>query len=163
TSCPEEYADYSGNRAYCRCDVACVGATGNRSMLTRLKVRQYSSVKNAGRELIARYPLINAVVSGIQSGLVYADPATDAYFIATKSGLCLFHVPDRRLDAASFDFLKHNRDLPNYIHIYAPQRSFETYIRENLDKCWIRRRAQFRSFRSNTTDDYRRQLPTGYR
>jgi GNAT acetyltransferase-like protein len=134
-------------------------------MLARLDPRQYPSIKEAGRDLIAQYPLINAVVSGTQNGHVYADRSGGCYFIATKSGFSLFHAADPApgSDAAFFDFLRHNHDIPNYIHIYAPRHSFADYIAANWDKYRIRRRAQFRYFRNDTSYERDRPLPAGFR
>lgn len=135
------------------------------SMLARLDARQYSSIKETGRDLITQYPLINAVVSGIQNGHVYADPAADAYFIATKSGFSLFHARNHSSgsDAEFFDFLRHNHEIPNYIHVYSPRQSFERFIATNWDKYRLRRRAQFRYLRDDTAYDYRQLLPAGWR
>lgn len=136
-----------------------------RSMWARLDTEAYSSIKEAGRDLITQYPLINAVVSGIQDGHVYADGAADGYFIATKSGFSLFHARDHSpaSDAAFFDFLKRNPEIPNYLHIYSPPPSFERFIAANGDKYRLRRRRQFRYLREDAAYDYRRLLPAGLR
>jgi hypothetical protein len=146
-----------------RRSAALAGREKARSMLARVDAREYSSIKEAGRDLIMQYPLINAVVSGIQNGHVYANGPADAYFIATKSGFSLFHARDHspESDAAFFDFLRHNREIPNYLHIYSPPPSFAHFIAANWDKYRLRRRGQFRHVREDTAYDYRRLVPVG--
>lgn len=133
-------------------------------MLARLDPPRYSIIKDLARDLITQYPLINAVVNGIQNGYVYVSPSGDSFFVATKSGFSLFHLEDHspRSDAALFDFLRHNHDIPNYIHIYSPSRSFSGYLATNWDKYKIRKRTQFRYYQRDIPNDYKRLLPAGY-
>lgn len=134
-------------------------------MLTKLDRGQFSSIKDTAYDIITRYPLINAVISGIQTGYVYADYSGDSFFIVTKSGFCLFHTKNHtaHVGAEFLDFLKENQDIPNYIHLYSLNDSLERYITDVWNKHKIRKRAQFRYLQKDTTDDYRRLLPAGYR
>jgi RimJ/RimL family protein N-acetyltransferase len=109
--------------------------------------------------------LINSVLSNIQAGFVYADAAADCFFAVTKSGFSLYHSrqDNSEFDHEFFDFLKQNRNIPDYMHFYSPPVSFQNYISSNWGKYKIRRRAQFRHCDKNITSEYERLLPAGYR
>jgi hypothetical protein len=59
-------------------------------MLSKLEESGYAEVKERHRELISQFPLINAVISKVQKGLVYVDPVSHSSFISTKAGFSLF-------------------------------------------------------------------------
>lgn len=134
-------------------------------MLSRLDPPLYPGIKRKANDLISKYPLINAVVSGIQEGHVYADVSADVFFISTKSGFSLLSSPPGvpEFNASLFGFLKANHDIPNYIHMYSPAKSFQDYIEANWDKYKIRKRAQFRYYSKKVSYNYHNYLPEGHR
>ena len=136
-------------------------------MLSRIEPSRYLEIKEVHHQVISQYPLINAVVSNIQAGFVYADASRQSFYIATKSGFSLFNLPDAGSASTCnhefFEFLRRTRDIPDYIHIYRPASSFQGYIEANWDKYKIRERAQFRYHHKDSTANYERLLPPNYR
>ena len=134
-------------------------------MLSEIDPKDYIEIKASACERISQHPLINAVLSGIQAGSVYADSSRDSFFVSTKSGFSLYSASGQqeRFDEKLFDFLRHNNDIPDYIHIYSPASSFLEYLGAHWSKHKIRRRAQFRYFGTEATYDYELLLPVGYR
>jgi GNAT acetyltransferase-like protein len=133
-------------------------------MLSRLEESRYPEVKRQHRDLISQFPLINAVASRLQKGLVYADLESNTSFIATKAGFSLL-IQDESSgnDGALLDGLRRDRDLPSYIHIYSPPTSFATYVANSSNHWKLRRRAQFRRRDTTTVGDPERPLPSGFR
>lgn len=121
---------------------------------------EYHEIKERHTELISKYPLINAVTSNIQDGFVYADSARDSFFVSTKSGFSLFNTA--KSNGGFFEFLVQEKEIPNYIHLYSPERSFREFVEANWDKHKIRERAQFRNLYTNITNNYESLLPSGY-
>jgi len=114
-------------------------------MLSRIQQNEYPALKERHQGRISQYPLINAVVSAIQDGFVYADSSRNTFFISTKAGFCLFDSldPAPELESELLDFLKGAADIPGYLHIYSPSRSFQDQVAANWDKYKVRQRAQF--------------------
>jgi GNAT superfamily N-acetyltransferase len=133
-------------------------------MLSRLKEHRYAEIKDAHRELILSYPLINGVMSGVQTGFVYADDSGRSIFICTKSGFSLFSTSetDASINRNFFAFLKDNRDIPKYLHLYDPPRPFREFLEANWDQFKVRERVQFRNFRQDKTYHFRDLLPAGF-
>ena len=131
-------------------------------MLSKLDRSKYRDLKDTARDLISSYPLINAVVSGVQEGQVYTDNCNPSFFIATRAGFACSNAPHTD-DAAFFEFLRTNHDIPSYIHVYAPTKSFADHVASNWEKFRLRRRAQFRSNQKEATYHYETLLPAGYR
>lgn len=133
-------------------------------MLSKLEESRYADVKEQYREVISQFPLINAVVSKLQKGLVYVDPESNSSFISTKAGFSLFNYDESAsVNGALFDGLRHCVDLPNYIHIYSPPRSLAAYFEESSSHYKIRRRAQFRRQDTTITRNHESLLPPGFR
>lgn len=134
-------------------------------MLQKVTPSQFAEIKLRHQERIARYPLINAIVSGIQAGFVYANPARTLVFVCTKSGFALLSGPeDLRLSAAEvFAFLRNNDEIPAYIHVYDPPASFQAHVIGSWEKHRVRRRVQFRLRHSTATVEYQKLLPRGHR
>jgi hypothetical protein len=133
-------------------------------MLSRIQQHEYPAIKERHHGRISQYPLINAVISEIQKGFVYADTSRNTFFISTKAGFCLFDslgsAPN--FDSELFDFLKGAPDLPGYLHIYSPTKSFQDHIAETWDKYKIRQRAQFH-YLGDGCETRERLLPPHYR
>jgi hypothetical protein len=115
-------------------------------ILSRLPERDYPEVKRAHADVVSAYPLINAVVSGVQRGHVYADGTRATLWVSTKSG---FGLAAARDDAAAFGgdlfaFLRANPDVPDYLHIYGPPPALLAHVAAHTDRYRTRRRAQFR-------------------
>ncbi|PYJ09986.1 MAG: hypothetical protein DMF06_07960 [Verrucomicrobia bacterium] len=133
-------------------------------MLARLEESGYAEVKERHREPISQFPLINAVVSKVQKGLVYVDPVSKSSFIATKAGFSLFVGDESANDNGNFfEGLKDCLDLPNYVHIYSPPRSLAAYFEESSTYSRIRRRSQFRRYDPTVLREYESLLPAGFR
>ena len=133
-------------------------------MLSRIQQHEYATIRERHQGRISQYPLINAVISGIQEGFVYADPSRNTFFISTKAGFSLFDSldPTPDLDSALFDFLKGTPDLPGYLHIYSPSKSFQDHVAGTWDKYKIRQRAQFQ-YSGDGCGTNERLLPPHYR
>jgi hypothetical protein len=135
-------------------------------MFSTVEKDQYFELKALHQPRVAQHPLMNAILSGVQKGLVYANPKTSAVFICARAGFCLLSVADEPPVAFNADFwrfLQGNDEIPSYVHIYNPPRSLETYIREQCDKHKLRRRVQFRCYRSVPGYDYEVLLPAEHR
>lgn len=134
-------------------------------MLVKIQEKDYRMIKERHHRYISQYPLINAVISAAQEGFVYADPSTGRFFISTKSGFSLYGCFNQasKFEAALFEFLKQTPEIPAYLHIYHAGKSFQEHVRANWDKCWSRRRAQFRYLTVQKTHNYEKLLPHGYR
>jgi GNAT acetyltransferase len=133
-------------------------------MLSRIQQHEYSAIKERHHERISQYPLINAVISATQEGFVYADPSRNTFFISTKAGFSLFDSlrPAPNFESELLDFLKGAPDLPGYLHIYRPSRSFQDHVAGNWDKYKVRRRAQFR-YLGDVCGTHEQLLPPHYR
>jgi hypothetical protein len=132
-------------------------------MLSKLEESGYAEVKERHRELISQFPLINAVLSKLQKGLVYVDPVSNSSFISTKAGFSLFVYDESETGNGDlFGGLKDCLDLPNYVHIYSPSRSLISYFEETPSHWKIRRRAQFRRYDTAPARDHEGLLPTGF-
>ena len=134
-------------------------------MLSKIKPEKYREIRAAHEDLISQFPLIDAVVSRVQDGFVYADLSMDSVFISTKSGFSLLStVGNISSDfAALFEFLKVNREIPDYIHIYRPANWFLQHLTANWDKHKIRKRVQFRNYKKTATFNYKKLLSPEYR
>src|SRR4051812_5140886 len=114
-------------------------------MWSRIEPAGYSRLKAKHRDLIVKYPLINAVLSNLQDGFVYVDSPRAAFLVSTKSGFALFATgASSNGDRELFEFLQGNCDTPDYLHFYDPATSFREYIERHWQKYKIRSRAQFR-------------------
>src|ERR1043166_7637723 len=135
---------------YTTCCLVNFGGPAKRlsSMLSEIDPRDYIQIKASAHERILQHPLINAVLSGIQAGSVYADSSRDSFLVSTKSGFSLYSASGQqeRFDEEFFDFLRNNNDIPDYVHIYSPASSFLEYLSAHWSKYKIRGRAQFRYF-----------------
>jgi len=133
-------------------------------MLSRIQLNEYPAIKERHHGRISQYPLINAVISGIQEGFVYADSSRNTFFISTKAGFSLFDSlrPAPNFESELFYFLQHAADIPGYLHIYGPSRSFQDHVAANWAKHKIRQRAQFRYLGDGCATN-ERLLPPHYR
>ena len=135
-------------------------------MLSRVQPNQYREIKEAHQKAILQFPLIDAVISKVQDGFVYANLSMDSVFISTKSGFSLLSTVGNTpadFDEALLEFLKANRDIPDYIHIYRPPGSFLEHLTANWDQHKIRKRAQFRNYEETPTFNYESLLAPEYR
>ena len=135
-------------------------------MFSSVQPKDYREIKDAHQTAIPQFPLIDAVVSRVQDGFVYASPSMDSVFISTKSGFSLLStIGNTSSDFAEtlFEFLKANREIPDYIHIYRPPGWFLEHLTANWDQHKIRRRAQFRNYEKAPTFNYESLLSPEYR
>src|SRR4051794_18871209 len=133
-------------------------------MLAKIESVDYSAIKAIHRDLIVTYPLINAVVTNLQDGFVYADSSKIAFLVSTKSGFALCNPgPDEDGDQQMFGFLQRNRAIPPYLHLYNPVPSLRDYVERNWPNHKIRSRAQFRGYEMSLSSNYEKLLPSGYR
>jgi hypothetical protein len=134
-------------------------------MLFRIQQNEYSAIKERHHGRISKYPLINAVISEIQDGFVYADSSRNTFFISTKAGFSLFDSldPAPNFERELFDFLRQAADIPGYLHIYSPSRSFRDHVAANWAKHKIRQRAQFHYLGGDGSRTYEQLLPPHYR
>jgi hypothetical protein len=132
-------------------------------MLAALDREHFVELKQKQLEFVSQYPLINAVLSGLQRGFVYADNAYDSFFVCTKFGFSLFRAPDDEAFSQYFlDFLLKNKDIPEYIHFYCAHNSFEKHLAANWPKYKVRRRAQFRNYQQDRSFKHGDLLPPGF-
>jgi hypothetical protein len=132
-------------------------------MISGIDEEDFHELKQNHLELVSQYPLINAVLSRVQRGFVYVDSARPFFFVCTKSGFSLANGPGNTIPHQEFlEFLLQNKEIPEYIHLYSPAASFQSYLEANWPKYKVRRRAQFRSYHRNLTCQYKDLLPAGY-
>jgi GNAT superfamily N-acetyltransferase len=112
--------------------------------MDKVYVDEYSSLKQKFHEFIIRYPTINAVISNKQNGFVYSDYRQDNLFICAKHGWSLLIANDPHHIGVLFEFLKGNLDIPDYIHLYSPNKLIINYLEGNWPKYKIRERCQLR-------------------
>jgi hypothetical protein len=129
-------------------------------MLSRIDPANFLELKQKHQELIWPHPLINAVLSGVQHGFVYAEPSLESFYVCTKSGFGLVSAPTLGKDF--LEFLLQNKEIPEYIHLYHPDDSFRSYLEANWPKFKVRRRAQFHNHHQNVYHEYEEILPAGY-
>lgn len=130
-------------------------------MLARIDREDFSELKQKHHELVSQFPLINGVLSGVQHGLVYADARHDSFYVCTKSGFGLVHTPDA-IGKEFLDFLLQNKEIPEYIHLYRPDDSFQKHLEANWPKFKVRRRVQYRNYNRDLYHEYKELLPAGY-
>ena len=97
-------------------------------------------------ETLVRFPLVNAVVSGVQVGKIFTNNSGDL-FIIHKSGFSLFVVKKNSDHENHFaSFLESSTDIPQYFHIYDPPQFLIDSIekRKDLFNIRLRKRIQFR-------------------
>jgi len=107
------------------------------------------------------FPLINAVFLQKQTGDIYVDDAEKitSVFVIHKSGFALLILSDGYSDfAAIADFIKSNKGLPNYFHIYAPPEKFIDYL-NTQSEIGIRIRRRIKLQYQGSTIDNKVQLP----
>ena len=127
-------------------------------MLSRIDPENFLELRQKHHARIWPHPLINAVLSGIQQGFVYADPGGESFFVCTRSGFSLASDPDQQF----LEFLLQNKEIPEYIHLYHPHDSFRSYLEANWPKFKVRRRAQFHNHHQSIYHEYEELLPAGY-
>ena len=97
-------------------------------------------------ETIVRFPLANAVVSGVQVGKIFRNNS-GGLFIIHKSGFSLF-VAKKNSDHENHfvSFLENSSDIPHYFHIYDPPQFLIDSIekRKDLFNIRLRKRIQLR-------------------
>lgn len=130
-------------------------------MLAGIDRADFSELKQKHHELVSQFPLINGVLSGIQHGVVYADANRDSFYVCTKSGFSLVHTPDS-IGKEFLDFLLQNKEIPEYIHLYRPEASFQKHLEANWPKFKVRRRVQFHNYHRDVYYEYQELLPAGY-
>ena len=127
---------------------------------------RYPGLRELHKGRIQHHPLINAILSGIQTGRVYADPTDTILFACSRAGFCLLSAlePASSSFAREFwQFLHEDGELPAYIHIYDPPDSVESHITAACQQHKVRRRVQFHCHRSVPTYDYETLMPEGHR
>lgn len=130
-------------------------------MFSSIDRQDFSALKHKHYQLVSQFPLINAVLSGAQHGFVYADTGRDSFYVCTKSGFGLVSAPGA-LGKEFCDFLLQNKEIPEYIHLYRPDTSFQQHLEANWPKFKVRRRVQFRNYNRNLYHEYKELLPAGY-
>ena len=74
--------------------------------------------------LSTRFPLIQAVISGSQSGSIFVD-GDQNILIIHKSGFGFLHAQNSESFLGIWDFIVTSIEIPTYFHIYAPPIGFE--------------------------------------
>ena len=132
-------------------------------MLSTIDPADFDQIKQKHHKLVSQFPLINAVLSHVQQGFVFADTERHWFFVCTKSGFSLVNTPEGATIGEDFlRFLRQNKEIPEYIHLYRPHGSFQNYLQSNWPKYKIRRRAQFQNYHTDVYDECKELLPAGY-
>ena len=103
-------------------------------MLQKLQKDKYHLLR-AFNELQV-FPLINTVYLQQQTGDIYVDDQENitTVFIIHKSGFAILILSDDYSDFVGItDFIKANRNLPDYFHIYAPPGKFIGYLKSQSE------------------------------
>ena len=134
-------------------------------MISIVEPNRYSRLKELHKARVEHHPLINAILSGIQTGYVYSDPGDTILFVGSKAGFCLLCAPDATSSSFAgefWHFLQGNEELPSYIHIYGPPHPVQLQVVAWSEQYKIRRRVQFHRHGSSPTYEYEALLPHGY-
>jgi len=111
------------------------------------------------------FPLISTVFLQQQSGDIYVDDPENitTVFVIHKSGFALLILSDEYSDFVGIaDFIKANRNLPDYFHIYAPPEKFMAYLKTQSEiGIRIRQRVKLQ-YRDNSID-IKVQLPDNFK
>lgn len=97
-------------------------------------------------EIYTRFPLINAVVSGVQCGKVFINESNES-LITHKAGFSLIAInPYSGHENELVDFFENSVHLPAYFHVYSPSPLVIDLMEQKKDSfnLKIRRRIQLR-------------------
>lgn len=130
--------------------------------MNKVEVAEFPELKYKFYEFVTKYPFINAVISNEQNGYVYSDVNRNNLFICAKHGWSLLLTEDSTEIGTLFEFLKANREIPDYIHLYPPNKTLINYIQRNWPKFKIRARCQFRYLQNLPTFNYKAGLPSDF-
>jgi GNAT superfamily N-acetyltransferase len=112
--------------------------------MNKIDTAEFPELKHRYYEFFNKYPSINAVISNEQDGFVYSDAIRNNLFVCAKYGWSLLLAEDPTEIGALFEILKSNREIPDYIHLYPPNKTLINYLEGNWNKYKIRKRCQFR-------------------
>ena len=130
--------------------------------MNKVEVAEFPELKHKYYESVTKYPTINAVISNVQNGYVYSNADRNNLFVCAKFGWSLLLAEDATEISTLFDFLKANREIPDYIHLLPPNKALIKYIEGNWPKFKIRERCQLRYLKNLQTFDYKKILPYGF-
>lgn len=89
-------------------------------------------------QLISSFPLIQAVIEGVQQGQIFRNTRQD-FWVVHKAGFSEVFLNTN--DSNEFvDFIIHNRDLPTYFHFYNPPVNLVNLLKANTELFNIRDR-----------------------
>ena len=111
-------------------------------------------------ENILRFPLINAVISGVQQGKVFTNQFGEV-FVIHKSGFSLFVANKDPGNVNGFvSFIESSNDIPQYFHIYDPPQLIVDLIsrRKDLFNVRLRKRIQLRANQSLSLENCQEKI-----
>ena len=103
------------------------------------------------------FPLINAVLEGLQEGNIFKDEFEEYYFVIHKAGFSYLTIGSPKFYSELFDLFVKSNTVPRYFHIYEPPNELLSICGKdaNLINTRIRKRIQLKY---NSSGD----LPTNY-
>jgi hypothetical protein len=126
---------------------------------------RYPALKELHRVRIKHHPLINAILTDVQTGYVYANLAETILFVCSKAGFCLLSLTEAISPAFAeefWHFLQENEELPTYLHLYGPPYPIQRQVMARSGQYKVRRRAQFHRRGAVPTYEYQNLMPDGY-
>lgn len=110
-----------------------------------------------------KFPLINAVLEGLQEGKIFKGPSEGLFFVAHKAGFSYLTGSDNGFESDVFNFCVTSSEIERYIHVYDAPISMTLICKDNpkLVNFKTRRRIQLKyvsDFIQNTDNS----LPYGF-
>jgi len=132
--------------------------------MVKIDTKDYYLLKEEFIHDVSKYPLINSILSGLQSGYVYSDTKREILIVMSRFGFTLISFKQVSLDVIEkvFRFLQENTEIPNYLHVYSPVDEFLNYIIKNYSQYKLRDRMQYRYIKKQC-DSVEGKLPKGYK
>jgi hypothetical protein len=112
----------------------------------------------------SKFPLINAITSGKQEGMIFVDREENIYCVIHKAGFLELHFENMYHALYKvFEFLKKTNEIPKYFHIYNPPESIVNFLNPKNEglNVRIRKRVQLR-LKEKIGLNLQLDLPAGY-
>ncbi len=130
--------------------------------MEKIDVAEFAKLKLKFLKYITKHPTVNAVISNTQFGNIYSDINRNNLFVVAKHGWSMLIAKDVNEIGSLFEFLKTNREIPDYIHLLPPNEDLIDYIKLYWPKYKIRERCQLRYLGSTPSFNQIMTLPQDF-